>query len=121
MDLRKCRKKRIDAAKVLNYEYSYYSYSGSEYGQPCLCIIIERNEETISSPGYELMIKIDHSGIITEIMRLKKIFGAGSLIKKFPASVEEKAETILDDIITPASAADSHNLALLHDKYGIVK
>ena len=54
-------------------------------------------------------------------MRLKKIFGAGSLIKKFPASVEEKAETILDDIITPASAADSHNLALLHDKYGIVK
>ena len=121
MDLRKCRKKRIDAAKVLNYEYSYYSYSGSEYGQPCLCIIIERNEETVSSPGYELMIKLDQSGIITEIMRLKKIFGAGSLIKKFPASVEEKAETILDDIITPASAADSHNLALLHDKYGIVK
>ena len=90
MDLRKYRKKSIDAAKVLPYEYSYYSYSGSEYGQPCLCIIIERNEETVSSPGYELMIKFDQSGIITEIMRLKKIFGAGSLIKKFPASVEER-------------------------------
>ena len=121
MDLRKCRKKRIDAAKVLNYEYSYYSYSGSEYGKPCLCIIIEQNKETVSSPSYELMIKFDHSGIITEIMRLKKIFGAGSLIKKFPASVEEKAETILDDIIISATAANNHNLSLLHDKYGVVQ
>ena len=67
------------------------------------------------------MIKFDHSGIITEIMRLKKIFGAGSLIKKFPASVEEKAKAILDDIIISASAADSHNLSLLHDKYGVMK
>ena len=117
MDLRKFTKKSVDAHKVLRYKYTYYSYSQSKYGQPILNITLEESEGTAFSPGYELMLKFDGSGKIIEIMRLIERFGSGSVIKKFPAEVEEKAENILNDVVIPLSNVNVRDWSVLHDSY----
>ena len=114
MDLRKYIKKRVNTKSVLDYEYQYCSHVKSR-GRPTISIMIEKGEGTLSSPGYQLLLILDMSGKIEEIMRLRKVFGAGRVIKRFPADVEEKAEAILSKIVIPVSNIDESDLSVLYD------
>ena len=115
LDLRKYVKKRVDTRRILNYEYQYCSHSNMEYGRPYLTLTIEKNKGTASFPGYGILLILDTSGRIKEIMRLAMMYNGGSKIKKFPDSVENKAEKLLDEVIIPTTFVRASDLSILHD------
>ena len=48
-------------------------------------------------------------------MRIRKVFGVGRFIKGYPTVVEEKAESILSNIVIPAVNTDASDLTALYD------
>lgn len=117
MDLRKYLKKRVSVFEVLNCDYLYYSHSQIQYGQPQIIIRVECNEGTAFAPGYSLLITTDTTGKVESICRLADMHGAGRLIKKFPAEVEQKAETILNRIVVSTRGSGTADLSALYDSH----
>lgn len=115
MDLRKYIRKTVDTKKILKHEYVYYSHAGGAGSLPSLLITIARTEDTPSS-CYEIMMHVDSSGKILNACRLKYTNGIGYFIKRFPDSVENKAETTLSGIIRD-SRDDKPDFSVLRDKY----
>lgn len=99
MDFRKYLRKKLIAENVLNYDYAYCTDYGEYSDFSTLVITVEKNEGTMVSPSFEIMLHMDQMGKIIKIMRLKKIYGAGYLINKFSDEIDKKAELILKDIL----------------------
>lgn len=118
MDLRKYIRKSIDVQRVLNYEYLYYSRFVPEQGRPHLCLIIEECDGSADKPGYQLSITLDQRGRIKEILRHQRMYSAGSSNRKFPVDIEDKAESILEDIVKPGSAINLNDFRILDDRCG---
>jgi len=80
-----------------------------------LIITVDKKLGTAFSPGYELLLILDGSGKISEIMRLSVMHSAGSLVKKFPETIEKKAEMILKEIVTSTTEEEVSDLSVLAD------
>jgi hypothetical protein len=115
VDLRKYTQKRVNTKNVLKYEYTYCSSTQVHNERHNLVITVDKNLGTAFSPGYELLMILDGSGKISEIMRLSVMHNAGSLVKKFPETIEQKAEMILKEIVISTTEGELSNLSVLAD------
>lgn len=115
MDLRQFIRKTIDPARVLSHSYEYWSNGGGADNSPIITLSVQRNSGTPDAPDYSLMVRLNKDCKIKEILRLRKVWGVGSYIKKFPLDVEHEAELLLLSTVTDTQITDEA-LLQLHDK-----
>ncbi len=117
MDLRKYIGKTVIPDFILRHNYLYYSHGSGENSPACLIVIVDKNEGTPTSPDYEIKFSLTQFGKIRSAERLAKYWGTGYLIKSFPKEVDERATTVLSEIVSNDGNNRRADLSALFDRY----